>query len=137
MPRLRTDDAIYHQKMYYRGPRGMTMPIDVTYPQLFFGAFVIGGLDILVAVFITPWAIFMATVVGAWITYAVGQKVTPDRPIRKVLKTAVTDWRRHPAGDTDATVTLSTRHLFIDVDGELLSIHNVPLTRPDQNGVGQ
>lgn len=111
MTRLRTDDQIYHQKMYYRGPKGMTMPFDVTYPQLFFGAFVVGGCDFLAAVIFTPWAIFLATVVGVWITWAVSQKVTPDRPIRKVLRTAVTDGRRSPGTPAATTITLSARHL--------------------------
>ncbi len=111
MPRLRTDDPIYQQKMYYRGPKGMTIPFDVTYPQLFFGAFVIAGCDILAAVVLTPWAIPLATVIGAAITWAVSQKVTPDRPIRKVLRTAVTDGRRNPGTPAATTFALSASHL--------------------------
>lgn len=111
MTRLRTDDKIYQQKMYYRGPKGMTMPFDVTYPQLFFGVLVVGGCDILAAVIFTPWAIPLATVVGVSITWAVSQKVTPDRPIRKVLRTAVTDGRRSPGTPAATTVALSARHL--------------------------
>lgn len=127
MPRIRTDDEIYQQKMYYRGPEGMTMPFDVTYPQLFFGAFVIGGCDILAAVIFTPWAIFPATVVGVWITWFVSQKVTPDRPIRKVLRTAVTDGHRSPETPAATTVALSVRHL---TRTDSTTNHTRPATTP-------
>jgi hypothetical protein len=111
--RRRTDDQVYQQKTYYRGWAGFTMPVDVTYPQLFFGGAVVVGLDAFTAVAVNPWAMTVSTVIAVWIVVTVNRRVTPDRPISKVVRTGIRDFRRRPTPTErePETVTLSTRHL--------------------------
>jgi hypothetical protein len=111
--KLKTDDEVYQQPVYYRGWAGFTMPGNITYPQLFFGGAVVVGLDAFTAVAVSPWAMSVSTVIAVWLVYAVCRRVTPDRPISKVVRTAVRDYHRRPM-PTDPpteTVNLSTRHL--------------------------
>ncbi len=93
--RLRTDDDIYRARLVYLGPPGYTLPIHLPYAQ--YGLFVL-----LVPVFMfihylftfrfdlfPAWEISLAMVATSYVF----RHVDPDRPARKVIRTALTDWR--------------------------------------------
>ena len=94
--RLRTDDDIYRARLVYLGPPGYTLPVQLPYAQ--YGLFVL-----LVPLFmfvhylftfkvdlLPAWEIALAMVATSYIF----RHVDPDRPARKVIHTALTDWRR-------------------------------------------
>ena len=93
--RLRTDDDIYRARLVYLGPPGYTLPVHLPYAQ--YGLFVV-----LVPLFMFIHWLFTFTVdlFPAWeialaivTTSYVFRHVDPDRPARKVIRTALTDWR--------------------------------------------
>ena len=94
--RLRTDDDIYRARLVYLGPPGYTLPIQLPYAQ--YGLFVLlVPLFMLVRYLITwqvdlfpAYEIALAMVATSYIF----RHVDPDRPARKVIHTALTDWRR-------------------------------------------
>ncbi len=94
--RLRTDDDIYRARLVYLGPPGYTLPFQLPYAQ--YGLFLL-----LVPLFVfihwtftlhvdlfPAWEIALAMVSTSYIF----RHVDPDRPARKVIRTALTDWRR-------------------------------------------
>lgn len=94
--RLRTDDDIYRARLVYLGPPGYTLPFQLPYAQ--YGLFLL-----LVPLFVfihwlftlhvdlfPAWEIALAMVTTSYIF----RHVDPDRPARKVIWTALTDWRR-------------------------------------------
>lgn len=94
--RLRTDDDIYRARLVYLGPPGYTLPVQLPYAQ--YGLFVL-----LVPLFVgVRWVLGMdPDPVPAWeialaivTTSYVFRHVDPDRPARKVIWTALTDWKR-------------------------------------------
>ena len=94
--RLRTDDDIYRARLVYLGPPGYTLPIQLPYAQ--YGLFVVlVPLFMLVRYLFTlevdlfpAYEIALAMVATSYIF----RHVDPDRPARKVIHTALTDWRR-------------------------------------------
>ena len=101
--RLRTDDDIYRARLVYLGPPGYTLPIQLPYAQ--YGLFVV-----LVPVFMFIHWLFTFTVdlFPAWeialamvSTSYVFRHVDPDRPARKVIRTALTDWRSSRESSTE------------------------------------
>jgi hypothetical protein len=94
--RLRPDDDIYRARLLFLGPKGFTLPVHlpyVAYP-LFVGILstvvlirflVTGTVDLFPAIEIA---------LSIVITSVVLRQVSPDRPVRAVLRTAATDWRR-------------------------------------------
>ena len=101
--RLRTDDDIYRARLVYLGPPGYTLPIHLPYSQ--YGLFVL-----LVPMFMIvhylftfkfdlfpAWEIALAMVATSYIF----RHVDPDRPARKVIHTALTDWRRTRESSTE------------------------------------
>lgn len=94
--KLRTDDDIYRARLVYLGPPGYTFPVQLSYAQYGIGALVFAAL-LVVALLITggnwlsvSYALGGSFLVTAWIF----KHVDPDRPARKILATAVRDWRR-------------------------------------------
>lgn len=99
--RLRPDDDIYRARLLFLGPRGFTLPFHlpyVAYP-LFIGVLALlmllrfaltGTVDIFPAIEIS---------LSIVITSVILRQVSPDRPVRVVLRTAATDWRRDRDGD--------------------------------------
>jgi hypothetical protein len=94
--RLRPDDDIYRARLLFLGPKGFTLPVHlpyVAYP-LFVGVLatiillrfmVTGTVDLFPAIEIA---------VSIVLTSLILRQVSPDRPVRAVLRTAATDWRR-------------------------------------------
>ncbi len=94
--RLRPDDDIYRARLLFLGPKGFTLPVHlpyVAYP-LFIGVLSL----IVLARFIVTGTIdvFPAIEIALSIvaTSLILRQVSPDRPVRAVLRTAATDWRR-------------------------------------------
>src|SRR5690349_6072476 len=92
--KLRSDDDIYRARLIYLGPPGFTLPIQLHYAQWGLFAVICAVLTFL------GWLAFgTLTVIGTAIglsmfaTSYIWGHVDPDRPVRKVLKTAATDWR--------------------------------------------
>lgn len=101
--RLETDDSIWRARLVWLGWKGATLPIHLPYAQ--WGVFAllftpITGL--LFLIFRTPVVVGTGFGIALFATTWVWQHVDPDRPARKVIRTALTDWRteRHPDGDT-------------------------------------
>ena len=94
--RLRTDDDIYRARLIYLGPPGYTLPFQLPYAQYgLFAALVptfmfIRYLFTMEVDLFPAWEIALAMVT----TSVVFRHVDPDRPARKVIRTALTDWRR-------------------------------------------
>lgn len=94
--RLRTDDDIYRARLLYLGPPGYTLPVQLPYAQ--YGLFaLLVPLFMLIHYAFTlhidlfpAWEIALAMVS----TSLIFRYVDPDRPARKVIHTALTDWRR-------------------------------------------
>jgi len=97
--RLRPDDDIYRARLLFLGPKGFTLPVHlpyVAYPlfavvlMVLVGArwVVTGSVDLFPAV-----EIALAIV----LTSLILRQVSPDRPVRAVLRTATTDWRQDRA----------------------------------------
>src|SRR5262245_66600950 len=110
--RLRTEAGIYRARLVYLGPRGYTLPVQLSYSQY--------GLFILLVpryMFIHYLFSFHVDLFPAWeialaivTTSFVFRYVDPDQPARKVIRTALTDWRhtREPAAEQrDARLTAS------------------------------
>src|SRR5918911_1321336 len=93
--RLRTDDDIYRARLVYLGPPGYTLPLQLPYAQ--YGLFaLLVPLFMFIHYLLTlhvdlfpAWEIALAMVS----TSLVFRYVDPDRPARKVIRTALTDWR--------------------------------------------
>lgn len=94
--RLRTDDDIYRARLLYLGPPGYTLPFHLPYAQ--YGLFaVLVPAFMFVRYLLTrqaelfpAWEIALAMVTTSYVF----RHVDPDRPARKVIRTALTDWRR-------------------------------------------
>ena len=94
--RLRTDDDIYRARLVYLGPPGYTLPVQLSYAQ--YGVF---ALLVPVFMLIHYLITFHVDLIPAWeialsivATSLIFRHVDPDRPARKVVRTALTDWRR-------------------------------------------
>ncbi len=94
--RLRPDDDIYRARLLFLGPKGFTLPVHlpyVAYPMfLVILAFIMGLRYIVTGTVDFFPAIEISLAIVA--TSLVLRQVTPDRPVRAVLRTAATDWRR-------------------------------------------
>jgi LmbE family N-acetylglucosaminyl deacetylase len=94
--RLRTDDDIYRARLVYLGPPGYTLPIQLSYAQYGVFALLVPFFMLIHYLFtfhidiIPAWEIALSIVTTSYIF----KHVDPDRPARKVVRTALTDWRR-------------------------------------------
>src|SRR5437773_5244993 len=101
--RLRTDDDIYRARLVYLGPPGHTLPIQLPYEQ--YGLFVLLVPLFMLIHYLFPfrvdlcpaWEIALAMVSTSYIF----RHVDPDRPARKVIRTALTDWRSTRESSTE------------------------------------
>ena len=93
--KLRTDDDIYRARLVYLGPPGYTFPFQLPYAQ--YGLFaVIAAACIAAGLALTgSWmSSGVAIAVAMFMTAYIWRHVDPDRPARKVIKVALTDWQR-------------------------------------------
>jgi hypothetical protein len=92
---LRADDDIYRARLVYLGPPGYTFPVQLPYAEYGLFAALSSGL-ITAAVSMTGnWmSSGVALAAAIFLTAYIWQHVDPDRPARKVLLVALTDWRR-------------------------------------------
>lgn len=93
--KMRTDDDIYRARLVYLGPPGYTLPFQLPYAQ--YGLFVILAFGLTAAgVALTgTWKSAGAAVgVAIFLTAYIWGHVDPDRPARKVIKVAITDWKK-------------------------------------------
>jgi hypothetical protein len=94
--RVRPDDDIYRARLVFLGPRGYTLPVQLPYVAYpLFG--VILAIVMLVRFLVTGTVdVFPAIeiAISLVLTGLLLRRVSPDRPVRAVLRTAATDWRR-------------------------------------------
>src|SRR5215218_9187367 len=108
--RLRPDDDIYRARLLFLGPKGFTLPVHlpyVAYP-LFVGVLsliMLGRFILTGTVDLFPAIEIAFSIV---ITSVILRQVSPDRPVRAVLRTAATDWRRHRE-DTERAIRVRAK----------------------------
>ena len=118
--RLRTDDDIYRARLVYLGPPGYTLPIQLSYAQYGVFALLVPLFMLIHYLFtfhidiIPAWEIALSIVTTSYIF----RHVDPDRPARKVVRTALTDWRRsrEPRAERREPRLVATR---VRIRGEL------------------
>ncbi len=98
----RTTDEIRRTQIRYLGPRSLTLPFHLTFVQ--WGIYIGFALPLGLAglVLLGPSWFGMGAGTGIGIAFFVARAVSPDRPARTVIRTALTDWRatRPLASDT-------------------------------------
>ncbi|GGM52976.1 hypothetical protein ACFFX1_55180 [Dactylosporangium sucinum] len=112
---LSTDDDIYRARLVYLGPPGYTFPIQLPYAQYGLGALVFVALET------TTWLLTGGSWSGTGIalgatlpaTALIWRHVDPDRPARKVIATAVRDWRRTQPTQTGPTARYTARKVQV------------------------
>lgn len=108
--RLRPDDDIYRARLLFLGPRGFTLPFHLPYVAYPLFVTVLAAIMLLRFLLTQTIDIFPAIEIALAIvaTSLILRQVSPDRPVRAVLRTAATDWRRDRDGASDGT-RLATR----------------------------
>lgn len=103
--RLRPDDDIYRARLLFLGPKGFTLPVHLPYVAYPMFAVVLGLIMLLRFVFTGTIELFPAIEIALSIviTSVILRQVSPDRPVRAVLRTAATDWRSNGYGAARAT----------------------------------
>lgn len=94
--RLRPDDDIYRARLLFLGPKGFTLPFHLPYVAYPLFVAVLAAIIGLRFAFSGTIDLFPAIEIALSIviTSVILRQVTPDRPVRAVLRTAATDWRR-------------------------------------------
>jgi hypothetical protein len=94
--RLRPDDDIYRAKLLFLGPKGFTLPVHL--PYVAYPLFMVVLAVVILGRFLLTGHVdkFPAIEISLSIvlTSLILRQVSPDRPVRAVLRTAATDWRR-------------------------------------------
>lgn len=113
MPRHRTDDDIHRVRMVYLGPPGYPFPVQFTYAQYgLWAASTAAGIALFTAVTgDISWGVSIGIAVGVFLTAWASRQANPDLPIRKVIKVAVTDWRRFKPTPATVARRRSARHI--------------------------
>ncbi|MFG1926171.1 hypothetical protein [Cryptosporangium sp. NPDC048952] len=94
--RLRPDDDIYRAKLLFLGPKGFTLPVHLPYVAYPLFAVVLAAI-ILIRYALTQHVDYFPAIeiaLSIVLTSVILRQVSPDRPVRAVLRTAATDWRR-------------------------------------------
>jgi hypothetical protein len=94
--RLRPDDDIYRARLLFLGPKGFTLPVHLPYVAYPLFIAVLSAIVLLRFVFTGTIDLFPAIEIALSIviTSIILRQVSPDRPVRAVLRTAATDWHR-------------------------------------------
>jgi hypothetical protein len=111
--RVRSDDDIYRARLVYLGPPGYPLPVQLPYAEyLLF--LVLAVVFVAVAAAVTgTWESSMVAVAAAvFTTGGIWRHVDADTPARKVIKVALTDWRRITP-PPDRLPRLTARHIRV------------------------
>lgn len=97
--RLRPDDDIYRARLLFLGPKGFTFPVHLPYVAYPLFAVVLSVIMVVRYLVTGTVDLFPAIEIALSIvlTSLILRQVSPDRPVRAVLRTAATDWRRDRA----------------------------------------
>jgi hypothetical protein len=94
--RLRPDDDIYRARLLFLGPKGFTLPVHL--PYVAYPLFVAVLAAIVLMRFLVTGTVDMfpgiEIALSIVVTSVILRQVSPDRPVRAVLRTAATDWHR-------------------------------------------
>jgi hypothetical protein len=91
--KLEPDDNIWRARLVWLGSKTFTMPIQMPYAQwLVFAVLFAAATGLLFAVFHSAVVVGTGFGVAFFLTTWIWQHVDPDRPARKVVRTALTDW---------------------------------------------
>jgi hypothetical protein len=114
---LRTDDDIYRARLVYLGPPGYTLPIQLPYAQYGLFALLSAAFVVLTAMVTGSWMNSVVAIAAAmFATSYIWGHVDFDRPARKVLKVALTDWRAIKS-EPEKLPRLTARHIrFSDLN---------------------
>lgn len=116
--KLRADDDIYRVRLVWLGPPGHTLPFQLPYAQYgLFLALVIASLVVFVGATGAWQMTGVALAVAVFLTYYIWIHVDPDRPVRKVLKVALTDWRSLPEQPETKTRFRASHIRWTDIPG--------------------
>ena len=116
--RLRPDDDIYRARLLFLGPRGFTLPVHLPYVAYPLFAAVLGVIMALRFALTGTVDIFPAIEIALAIvlTSLILRQVSPDRPVRAVLRTVVSDWRKdrpEPTAGTFVSAKVRVRKALI------------------------
>lgn len=112
--KLRSDDDIYRARLLYLGPPGYTLPIHVSYAQwALFAVLTAGLVAALVLITGTLMSAGFAVGLALFLTSYISRSVDPDRPAKKVIKVALTDWQQIKPTQPEKLRPLSARHIRI------------------------
>jgi hypothetical protein len=92
---MRTDDDIYRVRLVYLGPPGYTFPFQLPYAQYGLFAVLTAGF-VAASVLLTgswSWA-GLALALAVFLTGYIWRQVDPDRSALKVIRVALTDWKK-------------------------------------------
>ncbi|NUS73672.1 MAG: hypothetical protein HOQ05_09740 [Corynebacteriales bacterium] len=94
--RLRPDDDIYRARLLFLGPRGFTLPFHLPYVAYPLFAVVLATIMFLRFALTGTVDLFPAIEIALSIvlTSLILRQVSPDRPVRAVLRTAMSDWKK-------------------------------------------
>jgi hypothetical protein len=125
--KLRTDDDIYRARLVYLGPPGYTFPFQLRYAQ--YGLFIVLAAGFTAAAVMLTGTLKSAGVALAaaiFMTYLIWRQVDPDRPVRAVIRVALTDWRSIQP-PKDQMPRLTARHIrFSEIEGGTTDAKELP-----------
>ncbi len=112
--KVTSDDDLYRAKLIYLGPPGHTFPVHLTYVQygLFAALFaVIELLALLIFGTFLVTGVCIAAAIG--LTWFISQRMDPDQPARKVIKTLATDWQQSKSAPAGQVARFTADHITI------------------------
>jgi hypothetical protein len=115
--KLTPDDKIWRARLVWLGWKNVTLPVQLPYGQwllfallfsaltgafwLLFHSVVFVGTGFAIALFLTSW---------------IWDRVDADRPARKVIRTALTDWHADPDDEDGDLPPLTAGHITVGGD---------------------
>ncbi|EKT79910.1 hypothetical protein WSS_A25085 [Rhodococcus opacus M213] len=112
---INNDDLLYRVDRHYLGPTGYALPVRIRYTAGLVGAAVFAAVFLIArAILHVPLGfkpLLVMVLVTVWATTRISKYVTPDQPLRSVLKAAANDLSapRPPKPGVTVSVTLPDR----------------------------
>ncbi|ANS32165.1 hypothetical protein R1CP_37830 (plasmid) [Rhodococcus opacus] len=112
---INNDDLLYRVDRHYLGPTGYALPVRIRYTAGLVGAAVFAAVFLISrAILHVPLGfkpLLVMVLVTVWATTRISKYVTPDQPLRSVLKAAANDLSapRPPKPGVTVSVTLPDR----------------------------